>query len=308
MKLQRVAFLGVRGVKDATYDLARAGTGGPHDVVVISGPTASGKTRLLEALMAAKEAIGPYGLMVVGAPWIAPGAPVSTIELTFSLDEAERAFAKASSKVVDAEVTFLPGRARAVAPGGLIALLGRYTHDPSKGKFEYFPANRRLPSFGPFDGCSSAEQMLYRAGKEGRKYSFVVNGLRALSNDPEQAARFAAKLSKLSATVRYVAPAAAGEGPLHCLSSRGGAPRGPGELSDAEADAVLFAATAVAIGLDGSVLLIDRPDLYVDPQGLPSFVAGLLALGAGNQVFLASSNPSVAAAAERAFVIALEGG
>ena len=73
MKLARVSFLGVRGLADATYDLVGP-SGVPHDLVVVTGPTASGKTRFLEAVVAAKEAIAPYGLLQAGAPWVASGS------------------------------------------------------------------------------------------------------------------------------------------------------------------------------------------------------------------------------------------
>ena len=49
MKIQQATFRGVQGVPDLTLDLTDARTGGPHTVVVLSGPSASGKTRMIEA-------------------------------------------------------------------------------------------------------------------------------------------------------------------------------------------------------------------------------------------------------------------
>src|SRR5262249_14704369 len=156
--------------------------GAPNTLVVVSGPSGSGKTRMIEALIAAKEAIGPYGPMTPGAPWIS-SAGAAKIVVTFHLDGAEREYANASSHAVEAEVIFLPDRARSEPPEGLKALLERYSHDPSHGKLEYFPAARSIPTFPPFAGFGTAEQRIGRAAKDPRKYGFVIPFLRALERD-----------------------------------------------------------------------------------------------------------------------------
>lgn len=306
MKIQSVSFLGVRGLRDASYDFTAREAARPHEVVVFTGPRASGKTRALEAIVAAKEAIAPYGPMVPGAPWIAPGAAVSKIKIAFHLDDAEVTAARAASPVVEAEVTFLPNRARGEAPAGLVSLLQRYAHDPEVGKVEYFPASRAIPGLPPFAGLNTAEQRLARASTDARKYSFVTRFLRDLDADPDRGRELGALLEALSPSVRVV-PGPPGEGLPRCLSSHGGPAVTPAELSDGEADAVLFAATALGIGLGRSLILIDRPDQYVDPAHLPSFLTGLRSLGSGNQIILASSSPDLARAAAPAAVIALEG-
>lgn len=314
MKIQRVTFLGVRGVGDATLDLTAHGAqrtqgthrtqgmqgtqraGEPHDTVVITGPSASGKTRMLEALVAAKEAIGPYGLPPVGEPWIGAGS-AAKIVLTFHLDAAERDYAGTSSPTLEAEVIFGPERARSEASEGLRAVLDRYSHDPAQGKLEYFPASRRVPPHAPFAGLGTTEQRLGRAGKDPRKYSFVVSLLRALEHDKPRAAGFAARLEALSPTCRYL-PGSTDVIP-RCFSSRGGPAATVTELADGEADAVIFAATAVTVGLDRSIVLIDRPDLHLDDPA--HLLGGLAALGQHNQLFL-TAGPALAAAAAAAGV------
>ncbi|MFT3764919.1 MAG: hypothetical protein QM820_05290 [Minicystis sp.] len=304
MKIQSLSFLGIRGLRDASFDLTQRESGAPHDVVVFTGRGASGKTRALEAIVATKEAIAPYGPMVPGAPWIAVGSPVAKIKIAFHLDDEEMTFARASSKVVEAEVTFHPQRARGEADDGLIALLGRYSHDPALGKLEYFPAARRIPVLPPFGGLGTAEQRLLRAGKDARKYGFVVRFLRDLEGEPLRAQAFAALLEGLSPSLRYVAQPS--EGLPRCLSSHGGLPVTPADISDSEADAVIFAATAVGLGLGRSLLLIDRPDQYVDAAFMKRFVTGLRALGQGNQLVLASSSPELIEAATPGAVLTLE--
>src|ERR1700679_1982841 len=108
MKIQRATFLGVRGVADATVDLTDPRTGAPHGIVMVTGASASGKTRLLEALIAAKEAIAPLALPPPSAPWIGAGS-AAKIVLTFHLDEAEREYAGTASPIQEGEVIFTPG-------------------------------------------------------------------------------------------------------------------------------------------------------------------------------------------------------
>jgi hypothetical protein len=304
MKLARVSFLGVRGLADATYDLV-APSGAPHDLVVVAGPTASGKTRFLEAIVAAKEAIAPYGLPQPGAGWIATGAGGAKISLSFWLDEEERTYAAATTPIVEADVTFSPARGTGDADEGLVAVLERYEHRPERGKLDYFPANRRLPTFPPFHGTGAVEQRMLRAGKDARKYAFVTRFVGELRANAGAVRAFSSRLEALSPTVRYVRPATA-DGIPRCFSSRGGPPVGPAELSDGEADAVIFAATATMLGLGRSIVLVDRPELHADPARLAPFVAGLRALGADNQLVLASSSPELLAAARPAHVVTLD--
>jgi hypothetical protein len=76
------------------------------------------------------------------------------------------------------------------------------------------------------------------------------------------------------------------------------------ELSHGESDAVLLAATAAALGLDHSLIFIDRPDLHTDD--LERVVAGLAALGQDNQVWIAGGS-ALAAAAPDARIVTLKG-
>jgi hypothetical protein len=301
MKIQRATFIGVRGVPDLTLDLTDARTGAPHTLVAVTGPSGSGKTRMIEALIAAKEAIRPYGLMAPGAAWIRTGN-AAKVRLTFHLDEAEREFAGTTSPTLDGEVIFLPDRANAESDDGLRAVLGRYSHNPAYGKVDYFPAERRVPTFPPFAGFGPGEQRVLRLTKDPRKYGFVLPFLRALESDAARRDRFAASLAALSPSCRYV-PDPSGEAIPRCFSSRGGAPVTVAQLSHGESEAVLFAATAAAIGLDHSLVFIDRPDLHADD--LARMITALASLGQDNQILL-TGRPEIAAAAGGALVVSLK--
>jgi predicted ATPase len=303
MKIQRAKFIGVRGVPDLTLDLTDTRTGEAHAVVVVSGPSGSGKTRMVEALIAAKEAIRPYGPMAAGAPWIGTGS-AAKVRVTFYLDEAERDFAGTTSNSLEGEVIFLPDRANAEADDGLRALLGRYAHNPAYGKVDYFPADRRIPMFPPFPGLGSAEQRVMRLGKDTRKYGFILPFLRTLGQENAQRERFAASLAALSSSCRYIADPS-GEVIPRCFSSHGGEPVTVAQLSHGESDAVIFAATATVIGLDHSLIFVDRPDLHA--ADLEQLVAGLASLGKDNQLFL-TGRPEMAAAGHGAHLVNLKSG
>jgi hypothetical protein len=185
---------------------------------------------------------------------------------------------------------------------GLKSVLGRYSHNTLYGKVDYFPAERRLPTFPPFTGIGAGEQRIARLVKDQRKYSFVLPFLQTLDTDKAKRERFEAALAALSPTVRYVADES-DEPIAKCFSSRGGEPVSAFNLSNGECDAVIFAATAANICLDHSLVFIDRPDLHTEE--LEPLVEALGALGQDNQLWI-TGGPRLAAAARGAHVIALK--
>jgi energy-coupling factor transporter ATP-binding protein EcfA2 len=306
VKILRATFLGIRGVTDGTYDFAHPVTGAPHSMILVTGPEASGKTRFLEAILATKEAIGPYGPMSTGATWLEPGSQIAKIMVSFALDEEERQYAGTSDSVVDGEATFLRERVRRDADEGLVALLARYEHGHHAGKVEYFPSSRKLSPLGPFHGTGVIEQRMQRVSKEPTKYGFIVRFLRELPQDPAAQKVFAQQMERLSPSCRYV-PVEAQPGLPRCFSSRGGPESSIVELSETEQQAVLVAATAVLIGLSRSLVLIDRPELGTSPGRVGAFVEALSLLGQDNQIIMASSSNDFVAALPKSNVIRLEG-
>lgn len=306
MKLLRATFLGVRGVPDGTYDLGHTSVDKAHDVVVVTGREASGKTRFLEAIVAAKEAIGPYGPSAPGAAWLADGGTLAKVVLAFVLTPEERDYVGTSETVVEGEATFMSDRIRRDADEGLVALLSRYQHGHTGGKLDYFPANRRVAPLGPFHGRGELEQRMLRASKDPSKYGFITRFLRELPFAPSEGIAFGAQLERLSPTCRFVAGQPE-PGVPRCFRSRGGAPVSLGELSDTEQHAVLFAATSVAIGYANSIVLIDRPELSTTAARVGTFVAALRSLGPENQLILASAAPELLSAVPRECILSLEG-
>lgn len=300
MKILRATFLGIRGLRDVSLDFEDPETGEPRDLIAITGPAACGKTRLLEAIFAAKEAIAPYGQAIDGQPWIGEGTAAKA-SITFWLDEEEQTYAGTSNPVAETDVLFFPQRTDNLASEGLRAVLERYTHGARTGKLEYFPTSRRLPQGAPFGDLSARAQRDKRSSKAPDKYAFVGRFLRDLPATPEIAEAFATRLAALSPTCRYAPNGRAG----HYFESRQREGVTLGQLSDAESDAVLFAATALAIDLNSSLLLVDRPDLHVDPGDMRGLAAGLRRLGDDNQVIVACG-PAFASAAAAEGALAIE--
>ncbi|MBL8743155.1 MAG: hypothetical protein JNK04_18725, partial [Myxococcales bacterium] len=80
MKISQLACRGIAGLPDLTLDFMSS-LGRPHDLVIVTGPEASGKTRLCELIIAGLEVIGPYEGIVRSSTWLAPGAASGRLEL-----------------------------------------------------------------------------------------------------------------------------------------------------------------------------------------------------------------------------------
>lgn len=299
MKLLHATFVGLRGVVDASFDLDDPATGRAADVVVVRGGGASGRTRWLEAVVLAKELVAPYGPEPWIEPWVRDGV-AARARLAFELDDEERCFAGTRDRVLEADVTLRPSGAEAVADEGLRAVLARYSHGAGAGKIEYVPASRWLDPRAASGALSPEAQRRLRPSRRPDKYAFVPALLRELEPGDADARAFAARLAALSPTCRFEP---AGE---RCLRSRGGPLATVHEVSDAERDAAILAATSVAIDLRCSMVLLDKPDRFVAAEDAARFARGLGALGEDNQLVLAPASPAVSAAFAGARVVAIE--
>ncbi len=317
MKLARISFSDVRGFADRRWELAPEPSAKPYDVVVVTGPPASGKTRFLEAIIAGLEVAGPYLGIVRGGDWAYDARP-ATIDLGIWLDEEEARLANVKNPA-NATVTFTASGVAAIVDRNVSRVLSRYTHDAEAGKREYFAENRQLAWGARSDGLEPMEQGLLRPTKDPQKYSFLPRFLTSLRDDPARARQFAEKLELLSPTVRYTP--APDEDPTICFRSRRQAPLGSPQtrepagsgilapahgLSTSEAEAVLLAATACLVRLTRSIVLLDTPELYVPEDRILPFVQSLLALGHDNQWIVATQSPALVGAMEQSSVIRLD--
>jgi hypothetical protein len=297
MRLLRVGCFGVAGVPDGIYPFGPPGSDEPFYFVLVTGPAASGKTRLLEAIIAAKEVIAPTDADVRASAFLLPGADTARVEMAWVLDD-DNGLVRFHDKVIEAEVVF----GGEPEPEGVLSFeLSVYAHGPDAPKLEYFHAHRRLDPWGLPLGLDPGTHRPLRASGSARKYAFVAPLLRRIAVTGEREA-FVHRLAALGATCSFDAASAAEGGPP--FRSRRGAPLGLGELSSGDEDAVIFAATATLVGLDRSLVLVDRPEMFLPlaPAALP---AALCALGRGAQVIAASASPALRAAVPPAQVVTL---
>jgi hypothetical protein len=298
MKIARLSTLGVRGLEDASYDFRHPQTGAPHDIVLVTGAAASGKTRLLEAIIAGKEGVAPYGMMLAPEPFLRGPGESAKIVITWYLSEDEARFAGVSGSEHTTEALLSDEGVEAEGDEGVLALLERYEHHERSGKLEYFPATRQVLPYGAGLGLSAIEQRLQRAGKDLRKYSFIPKLAASFAEDRQLGELFAARLATLG-DVRYE--------PGTSEPWRGFRSAGRGlaraavdvtELSASEADAVIFAATFTLLRLDHSIAMIDRPELHTDPSLQLAYMKAIARLGSDTQLLLATSSAALIGAVD----------
>ncbi|MCC6523979.1 MAG: hypothetical protein IT373_15070 [Polyangiaceae bacterium] len=358
MKILSLRTAGFLGLPDGSYEL---GTGDePAGLVVVTGAGPCGKTSLLEAIVAAKELVGPYGRLPAAAGLVRRGAARATLVARWVLDDAERAVyaglvdraeeasrrareieADASGspvaeakpepppRVVETEVVIDADAGTVERPRRLEPVFSRYDRAPTSGKAEYFPADRRMrPTLWREPGPTSRErdEAAPRLGRDLGKYGFVGRFLRDLAaasaerlqgtlvaagvvtrgEEADELAPFKQALAPLAKDLRLLRVELSGAlGADVVFVRRDRREVELGALSDSEADAVLFAATFVRQGLEGSLVLVDRPELYQDPKHAGAFVRGLAGLG-HNQLVVATSTPEHCDGIEGALRLDLE--
>lgn len=286
MKISELSVTGVAGVPTQRWSLLSA-TGRPHDLVVITGPAGSGKTRLCDLIITALESIGPYVGVVRPEEWFIDPNRGACVDLHLWLTEDELAEVGPVANPSPATVHFTSDDVVVQAEHGVRRLVERYDHDPKHGKREYFPELRQPAASPSKVGLSPEAQIPLRVSKDPLKYSFVPQFLESLEGDPERRSDFAAALKRLSPNVQF-SP--------HLRVT---------ELPRTELDGVLIAATATLVGLRHSIVILDRPELHMPSERLIPFVEGLLSLDWDNQWILATADAQLAASVEPSQRIAL---
>jgi predicted ATPase len=301
MKLRYVHTTGLFGVPDGAWAFSAVDAGQTEprtkDLIVVTGPEGSGKTRFLEAIASARELLAPSGDRFDEDDWVREGNRSAKVVLGFELSEKERAEIGSEARELPAEVIF---RADPdwVAPDqtdpGLLYLLERYDHDPAVSKLEYFGENRRLDVGGGEMSLGRDRQHEFRTGKSPRKFAFLPPFLRSLRSDSLASERFARILEALGDSVRW-------DDDGRLLVTRSRKVTDLATLSASEADTLLFAATFCLVRLSSSIVLVDRPELY--RPAVERFVQGLREAGDGNQLIVASTHPALTKAAPDRVVI-----
>jgi hypothetical protein len=308
VRIRKLAVDGFRGLPDREFDFADPRRGGAALIVAITGPRGSGKTSLLEAIVAAKEEVAPYGGAIAASDVVRPDAETAKIRVDWELSTIERDRVGLTELDYTSESIFGAMVIEAGHDPALVALLGEYELEPSFGKVEYFHAQRRMPTTALVDISQAPGGVLDRMTRLTREDSkfgglirFMVEaglGLDVASDGmPRPPGRIQAAFQVLCSTKRLAGLYRTGQAVLPGFFDAKGTAYGLGQLSDSELDALLFATTFVRSGLagnmPGAIVLIDTPERAVGEADAGAFVRALHELGSENQLIVATRSPSV---------------
>lgn len=318
MKLVQLQVEGVRGLPDGSHSFASRATGAPLDLILITGAPGRGKTTLLEAIVTAKETAGSYGAHVDVAGLLRRGTSTGRIEARWEVTATEQQRA-GLAKVQSVSVLSLGEAPRRDVDPGLRRLFSTYSRDPSHGKFEYFPANRRLlgaatrpPSAS---SPSDAAEGRLRLTRDPDKYAGLrrlfhdltladasrlsqlldIQGIALRTRQPDALAPYKEAIAALLPDLRLASVELGERATRVWFQRRDGARVELDELSDSEQQALLFAVTFRRLGLDHSVILIDTPELHLHPRRVAPFFGRLVELGRDNQIIAATTSAELLA-------------
>lgn len=302
MRIARMAVHGVAGLPDGWMDLTQAKPS-PARLVAIAGPPSSGKTRWLETLVAAKEATAPYGPTPPSDAWIARGRSSAKVTVEWWLAPDEAAHAGVETPFQTAEILFAKAALpRASADPGLKAVLSRYDHAPEISKVDYFPADRAIPSFCSAAGSIAAQQRLLRLSSTNEKYGALGRYAAELARTAADGWHRLADLFERLTRGRRLLAVEEGRSGIAFESSRGEVV-GLHQLGHADRMAFLFSATVSLVGLDRSVVLVDTPELHLQPEACSRMLDELLAACPESQWIVATHDPKTIEMAETVIVL-----
>lgn len=325
MKLRTLVCRDVRGVPDGSYTFSAPHTGVPLPVTLVTGAPAAGKTSLLDVIAATKEAVGAYGPPPDPRRFVRAGSREASVTATWVLSNEERDRAGLSSSELTTTWALGAEARHTDVEFAVRRIFAKHSRSIEHPKLEYFPANRRLDARprSAFGWSSVAQEVRTRATRAPDKYACLIDGLRELTN--EHFARAAQALEEDGLALRRSIPdplkpykeAVAAVLPdlrLHGFDEAEGGPRfmrrtrevvGLDELSDSERQRVLFALAFRYLGLAGSLVLIDEPELHLHAMSHAEMLHALIGLGHDNQIIVATGSAALLRAAGPGQVIDL---
>jgi hypothetical protein len=317
LDLESESFL---GLPDGKYSFSRA-EGVPLPLVLIGGGPSSGKTSLLEAIIALKESVGTMHVLREPSRFLRSGAKAGRLSGTWLLTAEEQARAGLDEPTYTAELSLVGGPVRAPEPALEEVFKGR-SSESGVGRFEYFPCNRQLErrpgqaleALSPLrltrrsDKYAGIEQALLRLA--------VADGLAALAriesdgillkgDQRDSLAGYRAAIAALCPRLRLTGVELADSEAFVWFERDDGATVELYGLSHGEQQGVLFALTYMVYSLRRSLVLIDEPELHIHPGARLRFLNALAGLGEGNQIIAATSASELLEGVPRHQVITL---
>ncbi len=328
MKLLRMSVNAVRAVPDGSYAFSSATTSAPLDTVFVTGPQDSGKTSFLEAVAAAKEAIGSYGAPPDVRRLLRKGATRGRIITVWLLSDEEQRRAELTDAYHTVTWTFGADAQELDATPRLRRLFGAYSSNPTQGKFELFPANRSLlqgesrgaprpvpdPAEGRLRMTSAPEKYaglraclndLMSAEANRVTEALTAHGIVLRSRIPGPLVPMVQSIHDMLPDVAFAAVERGDRSPRVFFNRRNGIRVELDELSSSEEQGVLFGTTIARYGLSHSVLLVDTPEMHIHPRRHVDFFAALSGCGRDNQIIAATTSAELLATARPEQIIDL---
>jgi hypothetical protein len=304
VRIRRVSVDGFRGLPDREFVLGDPGAPRGPDLVVVTGPTASGKTSFLEAIIAGKEKLAPYGPVQPDTNFIRAGVDAAKVKILWELDAQEREDFGSDAMTLESEAMFGGAITDAENDPALLGLLTVYETEPESSKVEYFHATRRMAFGGgedPTQISNKTNDRQSRLTRDQAKFNGLVKFVVAAGmgfdldreGNPRPAGRVTGAFEKLCKTKKLAGLYRASDGVYPGFQDSAGRPVGVAQLSDGEADAFLFAVSFVRNGIRRSVVLIDTPELHKSDAEAKAFVEGLMKVEQDNQLIVATRAPSI---------------
>ncbi|EYF02665.1 hypothetical protein [Chondromyces apiculatus] len=317
MKIRKLSVDGFRGLPDREFSLIDPRSDAAFSLVLVTGPRASGKTSFLDAIIAAKEQVGPYGPEQPASSLVRLDATAAKVRVDWELSNAERERFGIGKRSLLSESIFGGSVMPPPTPDpALEALLSTYDPDPTLGKVEYFHAARRLALGTTIDlsrTAGDAFDRMTRLGRDDIKYApllrFIVEAGLGLDvnadGTPKAPGRVSAAFEALCPTKRIAGLYRSGDAMLPAFLDAQNRAYSLAQLSDSEIDALLFAATFVRAGVNESLVLIDTPEKHLGGGDARELVLALTRLGHDNQLIVATRSEPLLASVHSDQVIRL---
>ncbi len=304
MKIARLEVESFRGAPDGAYDFTRDGRA--QQVVALTGAPRGGRSSVLGAVVAAREAVAPTRGLPPVASLLRRGARGGRIEVTWELEPSEAEVARTSDTLAATRVLLSGDRATVDAPAGLRRLFGRFDLGDDVAKVELIPedlsteAARTLPGEAALRAqrtsarpdkyawapAALARTMLAEAvavRERLREEGVVVEGAGTGALE-----RYRTALLGVVPTLRLGSLCDTGDGPEPTFASAAWAEgRTWDALSGSERRAAALAVAAVHLGLSRSLLLWDSPDRAFGPRTYAEVVEGLRSVLVDAQLVIA---------------------
>jgi hypothetical protein len=292
MKLLQLRTQGYRALPEQDFGFTEP-SGAARPLSVITGPPGVGLTSVLEAIVLVAARLGNTGGLPDPLEHLRAEAAVSVLTSTWELDELERDRGGTRSALQEAEIVVRrAGLGGLQADPALLAAHQTYDHRGSTPKVVYFPAQRvSNAAYAPLRDFEN-EQKHARLLTHADKFAGLPRALMGLvlAGKADVLEKVKLLFRELAPSCRLVGLTQAG---LPEFCSDAGGTVGLRRLSATERNAFVFASSAILMGLDRSVILVDTPEVGLAPGEAARWISVLSGSLPESQWIVATRDPAL---------------